>query len=211
MCSILLEQCQCSSPGTIQNGFQQPSTITNICGAIIRFTCNFGYEIVGDSTLTCVSNNRWSGSIPRCVQPCVCSNPPRLFNGFFSPEGSVRCNSFVTYQCNQGYTLQGASRLQCINRVWSGPAPFCQRQGAHRMEQNFFYYILHSFWKSHWKKKFWSIRKDARHCVDHYSLATIFSILIFRKKTKQRNTSWALYCPCCEARRIVNNNVIGLR
>ena len=128
---ILPEQCQCSSPGTIQNGFLQPTRATYACNDAITFTCNSGYQLEGETTLTCLSNNRWSGSIPRCVQPCVCNTPPPIFNGVVSPQqGPYQCNSFVTYQCNQGYNIQGASRLQCVSRFWSGSAPLCQRQGT---------------------------------------------------------------------------------
>ena len=59
---------------------------------------------------------------------CTCSGPPGISNGDFSPrQGTYNCGAFVDYTCNQGFSLQGSSRVTCNqNRQW-GPAPTCQR------------------------------------------------------------------------------------
>ena len=59
---------------------------------------------------------------------CTCSGPPSISNGDFSPrQGTYNCGAFVDYSCNQGFSLQGSSRVTCNqNRQW-GPAPTCQR------------------------------------------------------------------------------------
>ena len=59
---------------------------------------------------------------------CTCSGPPGISNGDFSPrQGTYNCGAFVDYSCNQGFSLQGSSRVTCNqNRQW-GPAPTCQQ------------------------------------------------------------------------------------
>ncbi|KAH9360920.1 hypothetical protein HPB48_003581 [Haemaphysalis longicornis] len=36
----------------------------------VRYECNQGYRLVGDSTLYCQSNGRWSGTKPECHSEC---------------------------------------------------------------------------------------------------------------------------------------------
>ena len=59
---------------------------------------------------------------------CTCSGPPSILDGDFSPrQGTYNCGAFVDYTCNQGFSLQGSSRVTCNqNRQW-GTAPTCQR------------------------------------------------------------------------------------
>ena len=104
------------------------------CDSVLTFICNSGFNMVGNNTITCQSNKEWSGLVPSCQQQeqeeCTCSNPPGMENGVLSPsQGPYNCNSFVTYQCDSGYTLQGNNRLQCqSSRAWNGIAPSCQQQ-----------------------------------------------------------------------------------
>ncbi|XP_019614738.1 PREDICTED: sushi, nidogen and EGF-like domain-containing protein 1 [Branchiostoma belcheri] len=47
-------------------------------------------------------------------------------NGALSPEGANSYNDVVTFTCNQGYQLEGASSVRCqADRTWSGPVPTC--------------------------------------------------------------------------------------
>ena len=32
-----------------------------------KFSCNYGYKLVGDEVRTCLYNGYWSGSQPKCV------------------------------------------------------------------------------------------------------------------------------------------------
>ena len=87
------------------------------------YTCNSGYELVGQSTRTCQSNGQWSGDAPTCTQ-IVCrnlSNPP---NGRVSLSIGVFIGSRATYTCNRGYSLVGDSTRVCQNDgTWTGRAP----------------------------------------------------------------------------------------
>lgn len=35
-------------------------------GGTATFRCDRGYELVGESQLTCLSDGRWSGNVPTC-------------------------------------------------------------------------------------------------------------------------------------------------
>ena len=59
-------------------------------------------------------------NVPAFVQNAV-RNPP---------TGPYAAYSTVTYQCNEGYEIQGSQSLTCDpNGKWSGPGPTCTRTG----------------------------------------------------------------------------------
>ncbi|KAG7246515.1 hypothetical protein CRUP_002614, partial [Coryphaenoides rupestris] len=36
-------------------------------GDVLRFECQFGFELIGERTITCQNNNQWSANIPICI------------------------------------------------------------------------------------------------------------------------------------------------
>ena len=60
-----------------------------------------------------------------------CDNIPNVPNAKRSPpEGSVTCGTKVTYTCNEGFTLEGDSVLQCrTGGKMQGEVPVCRDPG----------------------------------------------------------------------------------
>jgi len=93
-------------------------------------TCNTstGYELTGNLRRTCQSDGSWSGSPVFCTA-ITCADLPIPFNG------SVNCSSnnqplqyldTCTFQCNDGYELEGSEMRQCeANGEWSGSSTHC--------------------------------------------------------------------------------------
>ncbi|KAF3840055.1 hypothetical protein F7725_018772, partial [Dissostichus mawsoni] len=50
-------------------------------GNVLRFECQFGFELIGEKMITCQNNNQWSANIPICIFPC--------FSNFTVPMGTV--------------------------------------------------------------------------------------------------------------------------
>ena len=121
---LLIITVQCSTLSDPSNG--RVSQQGNNPGDRASYTCNSGYELVGQSTRTCQNNGRWSGDAPTCTQ-IVCrnlSNPP---NGRVSLSIGVLIGSRATYTCNSGYSLVGDSTRVCQNDgTWTGRAPICR-------------------------------------------------------------------------------------
>ncbi|XP_066300831.1 CUB and sushi domain-containing protein 3-like [Branchiostoma lanceolatum] len=90
---------------------------------VVTFTCDLGYDLVGSSSLTCQADSAWSGSVPTCtiVQcPILASQT----NGVVS--GSNSYGDVLTFTCDPGYTLDGATSLTCqADRTWSASQPTC--------------------------------------------------------------------------------------
>ena len=56
-----------------------------------------------------------------------CGNPGDLNNGHSEPlDRSYACGALITYHCNDGYSLQGNSKLICLRSgAWDSPIPTC--------------------------------------------------------------------------------------
>ena len=54
----------CGSPGALENGM-----VTNngtFVTSVATFTCDFGYELIGDTQRVCQSDGTWSNMVPTC-------------------------------------------------------------------------------------------------------------------------------------------------
>ncbi|XP_078666070.1 uncharacterized protein LOC144908390 [Branchiostoma floridae x Branchiostoma belcheri] len=115
---------QCPTLTPPENGALSPEG-ANSYDDVVTFTCNQGYELGGASSVRCRADQIWSDSVPTCTPiQCPTLTPPE--NGALSPEGANSYDDVVTFTCNQGYELEGASRVRCrADRTWSDPVPTC--------------------------------------------------------------------------------------
>lgn len=74
-------------------------------GATIRYECNEGRELVGESTRTCQENKEWTDTEPFC-RIIECPRPAPLDNGQTIGE-SIKYRSILSYVCDAGFRLEG--------------------------------------------------------------------------------------------------------
>ncbi|KAF6037688.1 hypothetical protein EB796_004007 [Bugula neritina] len=98
-------------------------------GDRVRYNCNAGYKLVGDTFLTC-RNGRWEGTVPEC-KAVYCPHPGELTNGKVLLVGNIGKFEYrpyirlpgqsekIVYYCSTGYRLEGPSAATCINGMWS--------------------------------------------------------------------------------------------
>ncbi|XP_072018431.1 sushi, von Willebrand factor type A, EGF and pentraxin domain-containing protein 1-like [Amphiura filiformis] len=147
-------QCQrivCVEPPIVQHA--------NITGELyytrkILYTCESGFEIVGDRALKCEADRTWSGQVPRC-EPVSCGFPPnisqsRIIGTDFTFNANVPVtqsyalhlpsipknniigtdftfNKTVSFSCGYGYYPIEDVVLRCSeNGEWIGNAPECK-------------------------------------------------------------------------------------
>ncbi|XP_066271288.1 complement receptor type 1-like [Branchiostoma lanceolatum] len=116
---------QCPRLAAPTNGARTPSTEARNCQDVVTFTCNTGYELDGASSVTCQANQQWSAPIPTC-RPVQCPELTAPPFGSLSPVGATSYQDVVNFNCNPGYTLNGATSATCqANRAWSNAVPTC--------------------------------------------------------------------------------------
>ncbi|XP_019620833.1 PREDICTED: uncharacterized protein LOC109467329 [Branchiostoma belcheri] len=101
-------------------------TGSNFYQDVATFTCNSGYNLVGNPTITCQADTTWSGTVPTCQRKqCPVLTAPA--NGAMT--GSNLYQDVVQFTCGSGYDLVGNPSITCqADATWSGAVPTCQRK-----------------------------------------------------------------------------------
>lgn len=96
-------------------------------GSLVKYRCERGYKIVGNSISTCEENGFWSGEIPTCTY-VDCKQPEKVKNGeVVLTSNATFYGAIALYSCNTNYELEGISRRICLeNGTWSVEPPKCK-------------------------------------------------------------------------------------
>ncbi|XP_052239254.1 beta-2-glycoprotein 1-like isoform X6 [Dreissena polymorpha] len=97
-------------PPAVQNAAFTPVQSSYTDGENVTFTCNTGYGLQGSRIHYCRVSS-WEGSLTCYEQFCETMNNPR--NGIIVGNPSYKIGTYITFQCNTGYTLKGNSQLLC--------------------------------------------------------------------------------------------------
>ncbi|XP_065554657.1 complement receptor type 2-like isoform X1 [Lathamus discolor] len=127
---LLCERVQpCPMPPEIPHGnpnSQGKSLFT--MGTSVMYTCDPGYYLVGNAFVFCKASGNWSQPGPRCeaavcVHPYIRNGKQVDGQGLLSAPGQA-----VTFQCHDGYSLQGSAKVICQeDGSWHPPVPICRR------------------------------------------------------------------------------------
>lgn len=95
-----IDKESCGDPGTPLYGIREGENFSN--GGILRFECQFGFELIGERTISCQDNNQWSANIPICI--CEYENPcaARLQLQLQRADSSLCCHVDNSLTCHHG-------------------------------------------------------------------------------------------------------------
>ncbi|XP_058886297.1 sushi, von Willebrand factor type A, EGF and pentraxin domain-containing protein 1 isoform X1 [Acipenser ruthenus] len=123
--SDLIPYCQavsCDSPTVPDNAVMKGSNFTY--GKKVVFSCKAGFILTEQPEIYCLANSSWNKEPPKC-ESVMCSNPQNIENGNYQLSGQAYLST-VSYECNEGYRLQGSSTLTCeASGEWNDSAPVC--------------------------------------------------------------------------------------
>ncbi|XP_045479696.1 sushi, von Willebrand factor type A, EGF and pentraxin domain-containing protein 1-like [Harmonia axyridis] len=95
-------------------------------GDTLNIICDKGFKLDGYSSLTCGKDGNWGPNFPKCTR-ITCGPPDNIENGL-SFGRSYKFEDFVTFECNEGYYLEGAGTIRCDeNGVWVPSQPKCKK------------------------------------------------------------------------------------
>ncbi|XP_019614832.1 PREDICTED: uncharacterized protein LOC109462715, partial [Branchiostoma belcheri] len=122
-----LEIVPCLPPMAPANGSVSPDDATSYQD-VVEFSCDPGYELVGDSAHVCQWDGRWNSSTPNC-NPVPCPTLSAPANGALSPSGPHVYQDVVTFTCSTGYVVTGVSTVTCqADGTWSRTVPTCNSE-----------------------------------------------------------------------------------
>ncbi|XP_064129333.1 complement receptor type 2 isoform X2 [Loxodonta africana] len=139
----LCKEITCPPPPVVYNGIHSGSSLEYVpYGTTVTYTCNPGpergvkFNLVGESTIHCISNDQetgsWSGPAPLCElsTPYVQCSDAHVANGskVFGKEAPYFYNDSVTFKCHDGFNLKGSGQIRCIaNNTWEPEIPVCEK------------------------------------------------------------------------------------
>ncbi|CAH1252783.1 CSMD3 [Branchiostoma lanceolatum] len=102
------------------------STTARTYQTVVTTTCDAGYVLNGAPSTTCQADGTWSNLVPTCTRR-QCSVLAAPANGARAPPtGATSYQDTVTFSCDTGYTLTGASSRTCqADGTWSATSPTC--------------------------------------------------------------------------------------
>ncbi|KAJ8038259.1 Sushi, von Willebrand factor type A, EGF and pentraxin domain-containing protein 1 [Holothuria leucospilota] len=112
-------------------GRDEAAEVTKSAGTVARFRCIVtGYAIDGDDTLLC-SLGQWDGPRMSCEKSrCQTSQLEDGRLGYYDSNDTrtliPRHGDYRIATCDEGYSLEGTSRTQCLEGEWVDDLPTCQ-------------------------------------------------------------------------------------
>ncbi|XP_027129611.1 seizure protein 6 isoform X3 [Larimichthys crocea] len=134
------EVMTCQDPGNVEHSQKMLTGNRFTVGSTVRFVCNKGYVLSGNSLLTCYNRDsatpKWSERLPKCVpekyEPC--RNPGAASTSVQSSEKAFyQAGEMLTFSCHSGYELQGEATIYCIPghpSQWNSTPPSCRVSSA---------------------------------------------------------------------------------
>ncbi|XP_060618494.2 sushi, von Willebrand factor type A, EGF and pentraxin domain-containing protein 1 isoform X2 [Anolis sagrei] len=117
------EAISCGIPAVPENGVVDGSNFTY--GNKVIYRCDKGYILKGEEEAVCLPNGKWNNSSPVC-ELVTCPHPVKINNGKYVMSDTTYLSN-VSYTCDTGYSLQGASVLVCEDTAnWSSLPPECK-------------------------------------------------------------------------------------
>uniref|UniRef100_A0A3Q4GMQ8 Sushi domain-containing protein n=1 Tax=Neolamprologus brichardi TaxID=32507 RepID=A0A3Q4GMQ8_NEOBR len=114
---------RCEKPSPILNGRMLGSEFGY--SSKIKYECDEGYTLNGDSTRVCQSDGLWDKPAPRC--DIISCDPPEDISHGYVNGSSFNYDDIVEYVCFDGYEVVGDPILRCSAQgLWVGPVPQCQ-------------------------------------------------------------------------------------
>ncbi|KAH7983928.1 hypothetical protein HPB52_015378 [Rhipicephalus sanguineus] len=122
------EEVVCSALPPPENGYVEGERGTQYRGGQqMQFACRPDHMMLGAGVLECLDNDRWSGTIPKCVPAC---QYPSVRDGariLSRVNYFYRINETVSFECPEGFQLRGSPMIQCVAKGrWSAAVPRCQ-------------------------------------------------------------------------------------
>ncbi|XP_066529598.1 sushi domain-containing protein 4-like [Hoplias malabaricus] len=100
-------------------------------GTVIKFFCDVGYTLKGDSKHIACQNGEWDGSTQvSCVPTQGCARPFPVRDGQVNVSETIRgsfpVGTVLQYSCDSGLTMKGANIIVCTKEgLWSSSPPRC--------------------------------------------------------------------------------------
>ncbi|XP_039605143.1 complement receptor type 2-like isoform X2 [Polypterus senegalus] len=123
--SLVCDPVECHIPPEIENGSHFSMGRVQYRSVVI-YTCNPGFDMIGNYQITCESNGEYSSPPPKCSK-VMCPNI-NITNGWKISGFNLPYvyQSSITFACDNGFQLNGSSAIVCDESgTWKPDPPTC--------------------------------------------------------------------------------------
>ncbi|CAK8684025.1 unnamed protein product [Clavelina lepadiformis] len=121
------EAITCSKPDQPRFGSFSPRRGPFVYRTVVTFECRRGYLLRGAESVRCLVDGQWSDEFPTCEAPePTCDPLPAPNNGDVGPiKDEYENGDRLTFTCDEGFILDGATKVRCNDGEWSDQVPTC--------------------------------------------------------------------------------------
>ncbi|KAL1443018.1 hypothetical protein MTO96_000915 [Rhipicephalus appendiculatus] len=121
------QEVRCPALNAPPNGNLNCSSNAFEIGTTCVVECLVGHILVGNASLTCVTNGTWLGLLPSCQEVrCPALNAP-LNGNLNCSNNTFEIGTTCVVECSVGLSLVGNPSVTCAtNGTWIGQLPTCQ-------------------------------------------------------------------------------------
>lgn len=99
-------------------------------GAKVVYTCDEGYQLLGEIDYRECDADGWTNDIPICevvkCLPVTELENGRIVSGAAEPDQEYYFGQVVRFECNSGFKIEGQKEMHCSeNGLWSNEKPQC--------------------------------------------------------------------------------------
>ncbi|XP_053338966.1 complement receptor type 1-like [Clarias gariepinus] len=123
--AAVCEQTKCLPPSKIENGVYDREDESYGYNEVVTYSCNRGYTLIGESSITCSSDGTFQPPPPQCL--LIACEEPDIKNAVKvgGKSSSYGYKDIVQYKCNEGYIMVGDGHLVCDVKGWNPSSPQC--------------------------------------------------------------------------------------
>ncbi|XP_034532135.1 sushi, von Willebrand factor type A, EGF and pentraxin domain-containing protein 1 isoform X3 [Notolabrus celidotus] len=115
---------ECETPPSPDHGWVNVTDTP--LGSAVKYSCEEGYKLEGESVRECVSGRLWTKEAPVC-NPVSCGDPGAFIYGTVH-GGTFEFPEVLHYECSPGFVLKGNDTITCqVDGKWNGQKPSCER------------------------------------------------------------------------------------
>ncbi|XP_034622980.1 C4b-binding protein alpha chain-like isoform X1 [Trachemys scripta elegans] len=121
------EETQCPDPHIQHGSLKSPLPHNYTHRTSVTFQCDPGYILRGADRIQCQADGKWYPQLPVCDLETQCPVPHIQHGSLKSPlPHNYTYRTSVTFQCDPGYILRGADKIQCqADGKWYPQLPVC--------------------------------------------------------------------------------------
>ncbi|XP_005107934.2 sushi, von Willebrand factor type A, EGF and pentraxin domain-containing protein 1 [Aplysia californica] len=118
---VIVKRCDSYMNSDVDYG-QVLCSRDNIIGSVCSYSCNSGYELLGDTQAQCLDTQQWNILDKPVCKEIICPRPSAVPFGTWDPCDITSVGAPCNLTCDQGFEVDGNMNVFCrSDKTWTTP------------------------------------------------------------------------------------------